>query len=133
MKILKIWVFKAFSQITKWNMEKIGKNWKHLKEPISFDQNRFSWNRWLLLFSSSEAIIHKSEILRHGCSPVNLLHLFRTPFPKNTLRRLLLASVSSQVFDFPSNCIHICRNIWTKILVLARYFSVFVLYCIGCE
>ena len=23
--------------------------------------------------------------LQHGCSPVNLLHIFRTPFPKNTL------------------------------------------------
>ena len=22
--------------------------------------------------------------LRHGCSPVNLLHIFRTPFPQNT-------------------------------------------------
>ena len=22
--------------------------------------------------------------LRHGCSPANLLHIFRTPFPKNT-------------------------------------------------
>ena len=22
--------------------------------------------------------------LRHGCSPVNLLHIFRTPFPKDT-------------------------------------------------
>ena len=22
--------------------------------------------------------------LRYGCSPVNLLHIFRTPFPKNT-------------------------------------------------
>ena len=22
--------------------------------------------------------------LRHGCSPLNLLHIFRTPFPKNT-------------------------------------------------
>ena len=28
--------------------------------------------------------------LRHGCSPVNLLHIFRTPFPKNTSGRLLL-------------------------------------------
>ena len=27
---------------------------------------------------------------RHGCSPVNLLHIFRTPFLKNTSRRLLL-------------------------------------------
>ena len=23
--------------------------------------------------------------LRHGCSPVNVLHIFRTPFAKNTL------------------------------------------------
>ena len=28
--------------------------------------------------------------LRHGCSPVNLLHIFRTPFTKNTSGRLLL-------------------------------------------
>ena len=27
-------------------------------------------------------------ILRHGCSPVNLLHIFRKPFLKNTSRRL---------------------------------------------
>ena len=27
---------------------------------------------------------------RHGCFPVNLLHIFRTLFPKNTSRRLLL-------------------------------------------
>ena len=26
----------------------------------------------------------------HGCSPVNLLHIFRTPFPKNTFGWLLL-------------------------------------------
>ena len=29
--------------------------------------------------------------LRDGCSPVNLLHVFRTPFPKNTYRGLLLS------------------------------------------
>ena len=28
--------------------------------------------------------------LRHGCSPVNWLHIFRAPFPRNTSRRLLL-------------------------------------------
>ena len=27
---------------------------------------------------------------RHGCSPVNLLHIFKTPFPKNTSEWLLL-------------------------------------------
>ena len=30
--------------------------------------------------------------LRHGCSPVNLLHIFRPPFPKNTSGGLLLNS-----------------------------------------
>ena len=29
--------------------------------------------------------------LRHGCSPVNLLHIFGTPFPKNTSGWLPLA------------------------------------------
>ena len=28
--------------------------------------------------------------LLHGCSPVNLLHIFRTPFPKNNSKELLL-------------------------------------------
>ena len=28
--------------------------------------------------------------LRHGCSPVNSLHIFRIPFSKNTSGRLLL-------------------------------------------
>ena len=28
--------------------------------------------------------------LRHGGSPVNSVHIFRTPFPKNTSRKLLL-------------------------------------------
>ena len=28
--------------------------------------------------------------LRHGCSPVNLLHTFRTPFYKNTYGGLCL-------------------------------------------
>ena len=28
--------------------------------------------------------------LRHGCSPVNLLHIFRTPFLRNTSERMLL-------------------------------------------
>ena len=35
---------------------------------------------------------------RHGCSPVNLLHIFRTPFPKNTSGRLLLLISLTQIY-----------------------------------
>ena len=35
--------------------------------------------------------------LRHGCSPVNLLHIFRTPFLKNTSGRLLLNTIIGEV------------------------------------
>ena len=31
--------------------------------------------------------------LRHGCSPVNLLHIFRTPFPNKTCGSLLLQNI----------------------------------------
>ena len=31
--------------------------------------------------------------LRHGCSPVNLLHIFRTPFPKNISEGPLLTVI----------------------------------------
>ena len=31
-----------------------------------------------------------NKVALHGCSPVNLLHIFRTPFPRNTSRWLLL-------------------------------------------
>ena len=33
---------------------------------------------------------------RHGCSPVNLLHIFRTPFPKNTSWGLFLQKYTQQ-------------------------------------
>ena len=35
--------------------------------------------------------------LRHGCSPLNQLHIFRTPFPKNTTGGLLL-NMTSNIF-----------------------------------
>ena len=33
-------------------------------------------------------------LLRHGCSPFNLLHIFRTPFTKNTSGRLLFENLN---------------------------------------
>ena len=35
-------------------------------------------------------------VLWHGCSPVNLLHIFRTPFRKNTSEWLLLTYSNSK-------------------------------------
>ena len=41
--------------------------------------------------ATQREIIEIIEItLRHGCSPVNLLHIFRTVFPKNTSEWLLI-------------------------------------------
>ena len=33
---------------------------------------------------------------RHGCSPVNFLHIFKTSFPENNSRRLLLEDLSAE-------------------------------------
>ena len=43
--------------------------------------------------------------LRHGCSPVNLLHIFRTPFLKNISGWLLLWIVST-----PSQVVRDCNR-----------------------
>ena len=41
--------------------------------------------------------------IQHGCSPVNLLHIFRTPFPKNTSAWLLLKSEMRYFFPYDDN------------------------------
>ena len=41
----------------------------------------------------SRSVISVETILRHGCSPVNLLHIFRIPFLKNTSGWLLCNKV----------------------------------------
>ena len=33
----------------------------------------------------------------HGCSPVNLLHIFKTPFHRNAYQGLLLSLLSTEV------------------------------------
>ena len=45
---------------------------------------------------------------RYGCSPVNLLHIFRTTFPRNTSGWLLLGLFSGAYFQ------HIFRIKLTK-------------------
>ena len=41
--------------------------------------------------------------LRHGCSPVNLLYIFKPPFPKNTSGWLLLMITSIVSLFLPVN------------------------------
>ena len=46
--------------------------------------------------------------LWHECSPVNLLHIFRIPFPKNTSDVLLLFVVLAETF---SGCLNLFIHI----------------------
>ena len=58
--------------------------------------------------------------LRHGCSPTNLLHIFRTPFPRNTSRWLLLNVGVTQklihIDSIPSRRSRISEVLWKKLL-----------------
>ena len=45
--------------------------------------------------------------LWHGCNPVNLLHIFRTSFPKDTSGRLLLPIVAYWRWFSPRSCLKI--------------------------
>ena len=41
-----------------------------------------------------------NKVALHGCSPVNVLHIFRTSFPRNTYEGLLL--ITSVIKLLPS-------------------------------
>ena len=60
--------------------------------------------------------------LLHGCSLVNLLHIFRKLFPKNTSGRLLLPIIrrfgKQQNRSYPKNCIYCLNNIVDPIMTL---------------
>ena len=59
---------------------------------------------WIYPCRSAISIKLRSNFFKiavwHGCSPVKVLHVFRTPFPKNTSGGLLLNLI-------PSNAIHV--------------------------
>ena len=50
--------------------------------------------------------------LRHGYSPVNLLHFFRTPFPKNTCGRQLLAFPNLRQFLATKSPLKMMENVF---------------------
>ena len=61
--------------------------------------------------------IGKSMSLWQGCSLVNLLHIFRTPFPKNTSGRLLLYHQKTEkIFENGEKYIYIEKNEISKLL-----------------
>ena len=52
---------------------------------------------------------------RHGCSPINLLHIFRTPFYKNTSEGLLPTLGSNRLLSFLNqkvscSALYLCEN-----------------------
>ena len=55
--------------------------------------------------------------LRHGCSLVNLLHIFKTPFPENTYRRLLLNN------RFPLITDNIVTNVWALLFPMKELYT----------
>ena len=85
-----------------------------------------------------EQIYRRTPItLRHGCSPVNLLRTFGTPFPKNTSWWLLLKIVmkgdllggslwilflSSRYFVKLFFHLNVSRNTLQQVLVFSIYF-----------
>ena len=83
------------------------------------------WNRTLVWVFCQGVISTKllwnfTEIaLWHGCSLVNLLHIFRTPFSKNTSGGLLLEIVNSYNYYQnigPSEMFHSILCLWPKAL-----------------
>ena len=64
----------------------------------------------------------------HGCSPANLLHIFRTPFLKNTSRQLSL-NIAYQT----NHSIPLILVIFSTILLRATFFSFLCLYLLQCS
>ena len=66
--------------------------------------NMFQWRRSGVFIVNVQHKVAKLQsnfieiTLRHGCSPVNLLHILRTPFPKNTSGGLFLYLIHSLAF-----------------------------------
>ena len=58
---------------------------------VHSSNRQYCKTRYLQVIESNKLLCSVIEIvLRHGCSPVNWLHIFRTPFLKKTTGRLVL-------------------------------------------
>ena len=66
-----------------------------MKYTLLLTERKFMWRsthlKYLLYQVNVTLLCNFIEItLQHGCSPVNLLYIFKTPFLKNTSGRLFL-------------------------------------------
>ena len=69
--------------------------------------------------------------LPHGCSPVNLLHIFMTPFTKTTSGRMLLIKESFKVYGIDRRISY--SGIFSRaspILILVYFFFLCVDFCL---
>ena len=64
--------------------------------------------------------------LWHGCSPVNLLHILGTPFPKNTIRGLLLDNFVEVAFGFTAELSN--SSLWTPVEIEPTAFTKAILF-----
>ena len=63
---------------------------------------------------------------RHGYSSVNLLHIFKTPFPKNTSTGLLLGFFTNMLtwlLITSINFLFVCCSIVFRFLTVERYLT----------
>ena len=77
-------------------------NWTSLFWVLIVSHNSLFYFYFLDMAFLMEMLLSKFiEItLRHGCSPVNLLHVFRKPFTNNNSKRLLLHGI---IFNLVEN------------------------------
>ena len=94
---------------------------------------RFSYERVFWKYAANlQKNSHAEVWLRHGCPLVNLLHIFRIPFHKNTYEGLLLQMSYtvegwSVTLDLPSILFILCYS-WDTLTIFYLFDSGFSLF-----
>ena len=70
--------------------EESGADWKETKDWVELKIKRFYRSSPPEVFFGKDVQMFIKIAQRHGCSTVNLLHIFRIPFYKNTYEELFL-------------------------------------------
>ena len=61
--------------------------------------------------------------LRHGCSPVNLRHILRTPFPTNTSQRRIQTTSTSASAQVISTVLKLLKNTGIPVFSYKLFYS----------